>query len=369
MKKVRENILILADLSSPLMKPRIMMLKDLPYNKYILHNANNIRLDEATLSDYTGFNVLQHPRIISLRMRYLYSFFYILFLLLRLKPKLIVVHWASRLYQNLLLALWGKRVIVHTMGGDINKEEDCYGKKKFFTGILLKNARIITGKTYVMKEISMSSFPFLNQDKIKILSWGVEDRFFEKLDSSQKKSEKMRLLGKNYQNVFFSIRTFKRIHFQKEIIKAFLENYKNDNDTCLIVSLLAQEKKYYDECDREINFNENSNIIFVEINHKDMHKYLQISNVIISLKLFDGISQSIMEALCAEVFVVASDIKNHAMILSHQKNAYLINDFSELREAFLYCLMHKFKKIESPMLNANSQKQYYLQILKENFDV
>ncbi len=363
------NILILADLNSPLMKPRILMLRDLSYHKYILHNANNLSLEDSTLADYADFKVLEHPRISSPRMRYFYSFFYTFYLLLRLRPKLIVVHWASRLYQNLLLALWGKRVIVHTMGGDINTQEDCYGKKKFFTGVLLKEARIITGKTDVMKEIARKNFPFLNEDKIKIISWGVEKRFFKQLDRGQKEKEKIELLGKNYQNVFFSIRTFKRVHFHKEIIKAFLESYKNNDEVCLVVSLLFKEQDYFEECDREFNFQENKNIIFVKINHNDMPRYLHISNAILSLKLFDGISQSIMEALCAGVFVIASEIKNHAMLLSHQQNAYLLKDFSELNEAFLYCLSHKFKKIESLMLDSNLQKQRYLQILKENFNV
>ncbi|MDY2584242.1 MAG: hypothetical protein SOW07_01130, partial [Helicobacter sp.] len=111
------NLLILADLTSPLMLPRITMLKELPYKKYILHNANNIPLSEEVLKQYEGFEVLVHKQITSLRLRYLYSFFYTLYLLITLNPKLIVVHWASRLYQNILLALWGRRVIVHTMGG------------------------------------------------------------------------------------------------------------------------------------------------------------------------------------------------------------------------------------------------------------
>ncbi len=91
--------MILADLTSPLMKPRIRMLKDLPYKKYILHNANNIILNSKQKSGLEDFIILEHRQINSVRLRYLYSFFYTLFLLLRLNPKLIVVHWSSRLYQ------------------------------------------------------------------------------------------------------------------------------------------------------------------------------------------------------------------------------------------------------------------------------
>ncbi|WP_245892499.1 glycosyltransferase [Helicobacter valdiviensis] len=363
------NILILADLTSPLMKPRILMLKDLPYNKYILHNANNISLNDEIISSYEGFIVLEHPKIESLKLRYLYSFFYTFYLLIKLNPKLIVVHWASRLYQNLLLALFGKRVIVHTMGGEINKEEDCYGKKKFFTGILLRYAKVITGKTEVMKEIALSNFPFLDKQKIKILSFGVEERFYDISSDAKKRELKVEILGKDYKNVFFSIRTFKRIHFHKEIIRVFLDSYKDSDDTCLIVSVLSCESDYLRECEEEFDLKNQKNIIFVNIKHDDMHKFLYISDAILSLKLFDGISQSIMEALCARVFVIASDIKNHAMLLEHKKNSYLINDFLELKDAFCFVLDNTFQNIDNQMLNRNKQKKYYLRILKEEFGV
>ncbi|MDA3967572.1 glycosyltransferase [Helicobacter sp. WB40] len=363
------NILILADLTSPLMKPRILMLKDLPYRKYILHNANNVALSEEILSSYEGFIVLEHPEIESLKLRYLYSFFYTLYLLVKLNPKLIVVHWASRLYQNLLLALFGKRVIVHTMGGEINKEEDCYGKKQFFTGILLKNAKVVTGKTQVMKDITLSNFPLLDEKKIKILSFGVEDRFCNIPSDDEKIELKIKLLGKNYKNIFFSIRTFKKIHFHKEIISAFLQNYKDDDNACLIVSVLSCESDYLQECEMEFDLKHQKNIKLINIKHEQMHEFLHISNAILSLKKFDGISQSIMESLCASVFVIASDIKNHAMLLKHKQNSYLINDFKELNDAFCFVLNNKFQNIDNGMLNRELQKKEYSRILKEEFNV
>lgn len=363
------NILILADLTSPLMKPRILMLKDLPYNKYILHNANNIALSDDILSAYDGFIVLEHRKIDSVRLRYLYSFFYTLYLLCKLNPKLIVVHWASRLYQNLLLAVFGNRVIAHTMGGEINKEEDCYGRKKFFTGILLRNSRIITGKTEVMKEIALNNFPSLKVGNFKIVSFGVEDRFYDTICIDKKRELKIKLLGKDYRNVFFSIRTFKRVHFHREIISAFLQHYRDSDDACLIVSSLSSESDYLEECEEEFKLSERNNIKLININHDSMHDFLHISDAVLSLKLFDGISQSIMESLCAKVFVIARDIKNHSMLLQHKKNAYLINDLSELDKAFCFVLNNDFQTIENNMLDRETQKKEYLKILKEEFGV
>ncbi|MCL9821300.1 hypothetical protein NCR96_06055 [Helicobacter sp. 14348-15] len=370
MKKVRENILILADLSSPLMKPRIMMLKDLPYNKYILHNANNIRLDEATLSDYTGFNVLQHPRIISLRMRYLYSFFYTLFLLLRLKPKLIVVHWASRLYQNLLLALWGKCVIVHTMGGDIDKEQDYFGKKKFFIDWLLEACKIISVKSDFMRSMILTNNHKINSSKIKCISWGVAEHFFEKINCSKEQMQ-YRLFGRKFDCLFFSVRAFNSFYRQKEIIESFLEIFGNNLKIGLIVSGLRIDNNYYYEVFKEIS----ENVLLCHIPHNKMGEYIFASDYIVSFAKSDGLPQSIMEGLIMGRWILCNNLPNYCELLNND-NAILLNNDEDLVGGFLKALKIKSIGLKPKnnqdikfVLNANLQKQYYLQILKENFDV
>ncbi|MDE5603560.1 MAG: hypothetical protein K2I71_06570, partial [Helicobacter sp.] len=181
------------------------MLEDLPYKKYILHNANNQPLSLEILKSYAKFTILEHPKINSIKLRYLYSFFYTFYLLITLNPKLIVVHWASRLYQNIPLSLWGKRVIVHTMGGDIDPKQDYEGKKKFFVDRLLKAARVISVKSVFMQEILQGHNSEL-KDKIVILSWGVEERFYQSITEDSKKDLQHKLFGRSFDFVFFSIR-------------------------------------------------------------------------------------------------------------------------------------------------------------------
>lgn len=363
------NILILADLTSPLMLPRIKMLESLPYKKYILHNANNLTLSKEVLESYNGFIVLEHPEITNIRLRYLYSFFYTLFLLIRLNPKLIVVHWASRLYQNILLALWGKCVIVHTMGGEINKQEDCYGKKKFFTGILLRRARIITGKTEVMLEILLKNFPFVDSKKLKIISWGVESRFFTLTSKDQRKKLQMEKFGREFDFLFFSIRTFKPCHFHKEILECFIKEYGKSSRIAILVSTQECNMEYLNACKRELGLDRYPNIFFSKVSHSEMHMHLNMVDCVISYKLCDGISQSLMESVAVEKWVIANAIKNHAMLLQHKKNAYLLNSIEEMSEAFAYVQKYGIQKGEYAMLQRDIQQQYYLKILKEQFNV
>ena len=363
------NILILADLGSPLMFNRISILKDLPYKKYILHNANNVVLSQEVYESYKGFIILEHPKIKNVKCRYLYSFFYTLFLLIKLNPKLIVVHWASRLYQNILLALWGKRVIVHTMGGEINTEEDCYGKKRYFTGILFKNARVITGKTKVMLAILRKNFPFVKKEKLQEVSWGVEKRFFEKISKDEQINLQDELLNQHFDFLFFSIRTFKRVHFQKEIIKAFVDSYGEQKNIGLLVSLQECDEGYLQECKDELGLDRYLNIVFYRVSHHKMHKYLQAVDCVISYKLCDGISQSLMESVASNRWIITKELINHSMLLGHKHNAYLIDSLDELKGAFTYVQNHKVEKSYNSLLDIDAQRKKYLEILKENFDV
>lgn len=365
-----DKILILADLTSPLMKPRILMLKELPYQKYILHNANNIILSDEVIGNYDGFVVLQHPLIKSVALRYWYSFFYTLYILLRLRPRLVVVHWASRLYQNLVLALWGKRAIVHTMGGEINPQEDCHGKKKFFTGILLRHAKLITGKTDVMQKILLQNFDGVSPDKLEILSWGVEERFFHTIGDEEKRARQCQILGRHFDYLYFSIRTFKRMHFHYEILQSFVRCYGKNANIGMLVSTHGIEQDYFHYCYETLNLKDCSNIIFDAIVHEDMDSMLQMVDCVISYKLSDGISQSIMESVATKRWVIANRLDNHAMLLSHRHNAYMVDDYTQLPEAMEFVQKHRVKEgIQAVMLNREAQQKAYWEMLHKHFDI
>ncbi|WP_276953825.1 glycosyltransferase [Helicobacter rodentium] len=361
-------ILILADLHSPFMKDRILMLKDLPYTKYILHNANNQPLTHKIVESYDGFKVLEHPKISNAKLRYLYSFFYTLYLLLRFRPKLIVVHWASRLYQNLLLALWGRRVIVHTMGGDIDRVQDYYGKKAFFTSMLLRKCRAITVKSdYMLQMLKSLQIP-LEFHKVKRISWGVEKRFFNN-DLSQRANLQRQLFGREFDCVFFSIRAFTPFYHTREILQAFIEVFGNSPNVALVVSTMRKDIKYFESCATEL-----PNIFYCKINFDDMHQYLFMSDIVVSYSCSDGLPQSFLESIAAKKLIVANNLAQYSELLTDGESSVLFNKDSELPQALLCAqqLCHKpfiLNKERQFDIDAFSQKNYYLQIIHEIFGV
>ncbi|WP_300796969.1 glycosyltransferase [Helicobacter sp. UBA3407] len=360
--------MILADLHSPFMKDRILMLKDLPYTKYILHNANNQHLTHKIVESYDGFKVLEHPRISNVKLRYLYSFFYTLYLLLRFRPELIVVHWASRLYQNLLLALWGRRVIVHTMGGDIDKMQDYYGKKAFFTSILLQKCRVITVKSdYMLQMLKSLQIP-LEFHKVKRISWGVEKRFFND-DLSQRANLQRQLLGREFDCIFFSVRAFTPFYHTREILQAFNEVFGNSSNVALVVSTMRKDIKYFESCATKL-----PNIFYCKVNFDDMHQYLFMSDIVVSYSCSDGLPQSFLESVAAKKLIVANNLAQYSELLTDGENSVLFNKDSELPQALLCAqqlcqkpfILNKERQFD---IDAFSQKNYYLQIIHEIFGV
>ncbi len=353
------NILILADLTSPLMKPRILMLKELPYQKYILHNANNVVLNNTHKEGLEDFIILEHRKVESIRLRYLYSFFYTLFLILKLNPELIVVHWASRLYQNLLLALWGKRVIVHTMGGDIDKLQDYRGKKAFFIALLLKSCKVISVKSNYMESMLKEQCKNTN---IVHISWGVEERFFV---SQSKAMLQHKLFGKEFDCLFFSVRAFSEFYRQKEIIESFLSHFRENAHVALLVSTLRKDSQYFERVAVQ-----NDNIYYREIPHEQMDSYLKASDYVVSFSKSDGMSQSLMEAKAAGVRIIANDLGNHSELL---KDEMLFNDEESLKEAMVKAVNTRSQVILEDkikvMLDCKQQKALYLETLRTQFGI
>lgn len=363
------NILILADLAAPFMLPRIAMLRELPYKKYILHSANNIKLSQEVLENYRDdFIVLEHRKINNRHLRYLYSFFYTLYLLIRLNPKLIVVHWASRLYQNLLLALWGERVIVHTMGGDIDSKQDYNGHKQKFTALLLRKCRIVTIKSQAM--LKMLEKINIDLSKVIYLSWGVEQRFWQSVSREEQTRLQQKLYGKEFDCLFFSIRALSAFYQQKEIIESFTLEFKNNMRVGLLVSFLRKDEAYF----HSIANIDSENLLFKEIPHKEMEQYLMSCDCVISFSQSDGFSQSIMEAAALKKWVLTDSIAHHSEVLRDKENAIYCENVLELTKGFkeALCKIHYMPKLREEaknFLDYRYQKYHYLRILREYFNV
>ncbi len=361
------NILVLADLESPLIKSRIEMLQELGYNNYILHNASCLELQNNIVKEYSKLGtVLQNPAIKSPKIRRFVSFFLTLYLVLRLRPKLIVVHWASRLWQSVILGLFGSRVIVHTMNGDINPLYDGKGSKKKFTFFLLNRAAAITVKSGYGLTLLVENFSPRLLEKTHIMSWGVERSL---LECDRVDIRAVLGVGKE-SKIIFCPRSMQAIYHKKEIAIAFFEYLDESKDgTYLVVSTVNSHQKYMDEYKDFISASRYAkSVIFVNLQHEDMASFLHQSDAVVSFTKSDGLSQTVMEGLAINARIICYEMPDYKGILVHQKNSFLFADNKGIKEGIKY-FVNKNNKVETidsvaDMLDYEVQKQKYIKLCK-----
>ncbi|MGE4398773.1 MAG: glycosyltransferase [Campylobacterales bacterium] len=341
------------------------MLKELDDELIVVANAD---CKEVLKSE---FKIIKPHCFKNRTLRYLVNAIFTFWLILRYRPRLIVVHWASRIWQCLALSLFAKKIIVHTMGGDIDGKQDAGGWKKFFTYLLLRRCKLITVKSEYMKEMLLSNFDKLDKEKIKIISWGVENRFanhsktFTYMDWLASK--------KNNRKIFFCIRSMNRFYHKREIVESFLDFKKQTgSDAILLISTSNADPKYMADIIEIVGKTRFvDDIFFAHIPHEFMHEAIHLSDYVISYTDTDGLSQSILESMAACKIVIAKDIPNNAEFIKKDVNGILFENESELSGVFAKALNIKYDieqtKHLSIILDLNLQTRRYIEILKDNF--
>ncbi|OVE82223.1 hypothetical protein BVY03_01430 [bacterium K02(2017)] len=360
-----KKIIIFADIKSVLLFDRVSILDTIPGEKIVVPNADAFENSKILLEKYSKHNIVQVSNSKYRWLRYLLSTFQTAYLLFKIKPDLIIIHWASRLTQNIVLGLFGSKAIVSTMGGDVCKIQTPGKFKQFFIKFLLRRVNFITVKSKEMMSKIKDLIPDIEVEKVKVVSWGVDPRFINPSKNLDLLNELN--LGVD-QKVFISIRSLTPFYRVKEIVEAFiLYKIKYNTDDVLIVSEQGLDKIYKNSIIKKINASKFSkSIIFKQINHAEMQDYLSICTAIISNTYSDGLPQSMMEAVAAQKWIMSNDLKEYHGMLFNTKNALLFTDISGLVDLFAKAREAQYIKTTDKsiahLLNQNEQNKAYLEL-------
>ncbi|MCX8083994.1 MAG: glycosyltransferase [Calditerrivibrio sp.] len=351
-------MVVFGNLKSPLIRERVKMLKEIAQKKVVIIND----ISDEKIEFYEGMKVYNQFSTKYKLLNYIVNFFITMFILLIVKPEIIIVHWGSRILQSLAISFWGRRVIVHTMGGDIDTNQDAKGYKKIFTNILLKKSRIITVKSNEMEKMLLNNFPKVKRSKIEILSWGVSESFIR--SSYDFKKEEI--------PTFFCIRSCQPL-YEKEIILYAINIFKNfyNIDIKLIVSLHRKVESYYLFLKKFVReFGLENNVEWVDVRYEDMPMYIKKSWAVISACRFDGFSQSLMEALAIGTWPIYRKSSAHINYLEVYKNVLFFETVEELVQSMIWIINNKsirpvLNEDVIKLLDYNYQKKKYDDIIKK----
>lgn len=350
-------IMLFGNLKSPLIKERVKILKEISNDEVTLVND----ISKEKFKTFHGLEVYNQFYSKFRFINYVINSLYTMFLIIIKKPEIIIVHWASRILQGLVISLWGKKVIVHTMGGDIDENQDAKGYKKIFTSILLRKARIITVKSHEMREMIFKNFPEVEKDKIKILTWGVSDEFIKKGEQ----------INKAEIPTFFCFRACQPLYEKEIILESFSKLlYEHNVKSRLIVSIHRKNEYYYNillKLADELNIS--CFIDWVDVKHEDMPLFIKKSWGVISAYQHDGFSQSLMESWSLGTWPVYRVSNAHIRYLRDYENCLVYENSDELTEKMLWIIDNKEKKpiVSSDIhmiIDYNYQSKIYRNLLE-----
>lgn len=253
----------------------------------------------------------------------LISTFYFLWVYLRVRPDILHVHWAVF---PVALVTFPKKLIVSTMGSDINS--DAYaGIKKKLVGLLLRKADIITVKSAVMAK-TVSSYG-VNSSSIKEITWGIDQTFFERFKSEPSQKKTM---------TFFSPRSIKPLYRIPAIVEAFAKFHSELPNSKLVLAQMHQFPEEYQKIKEIISQYEIEDAISFlgTLSKNQMIEALEQSDAVVSYAEVDGMPQTLYEAMAIGCYPIFTNLSNYDSLLSHQKNAYLCSDEEELYKGFTY---------------------------------
>lgn len=184
-----------------------------------------------------------------------------------------------------------------------------YPFKKFIQKYAFKNADLIHAwgpvMTISMKEIGV------DMSKVLVLPKGIDLTIFSPSNNSSNKIEAIvtRSLQPEYRH--------------DSILKAFGILHQKGIDFSLTIVGNGTRLHFLEDLARELQI-ENKVIFTGRIPNTQLPKFLQQSNIYISMPITEGVSASLFEAMACNCYPIVSDIPGNQSWITHRKNGQLI---------------------------------------------
>ena len=158
---------------------------------------------------------------------------------------------------------------------------------------------------------------------------------------------------------------------QRMLLEAVRELVQRDNKNIKVLlpgkdSLGGKYQKLTEK------YNIQDNIKFLGFRN-DIPKLMKISDLCVSTSKQEGLPVNIMEAMCCNLPIIATDCRGNRDLIQNRLNGYIvsINDVKELKEKILYCIDNKFcpkNNVDKYTKNVIKEKmrELYSNVLKRN---
>lgn len=228
---------------------------------------------------------------------------------------------------KIVITPWNGDIIWHKYGNELLIIRHIKKVVKFIKSKIIKknlnNADLITFNSNEMKRV-VTSYLFKKIPIARVEVPGIETEQYDKVSQTDKIKIRKELKLPLDAFIIFSPRSLGKFYNVDIIVDAFNKVLKFDSNFILL--LVYHSLKGYERINRLVtHYRIENNVIFGgEVDHSTVIKYLQSSDLCISLSSKDSSPQSVIESLSCQTPVIAGDISVIHEMIEDGKNGFIV---------------------------------------------
>jgi glycosyltransferase involved in cell wall biosynthesis len=249
-------------------------------------------------------------------------------LLRRLRPDVVHVHYAHSEYGWCAGLLGCAPLVVSVMGGDVLFEEQ--GRptptSRWLTLHLLDRADRITAKSNYLAAALDRLGGFGR--KTERIVWGVSTRRFRRTDPSRLKRRYGLAEGRR---VILSPRILQPLYQVHLLVEALPHVLREVPDATLLVTEYGADPGYRAKlADRVAELGLGGHVVFCgEVPHEDMAMLYSLAEVSVGIPASDGLPQTLLEAMACGTPSILSRLPRYEEVVRHEESAYFVDTHPE----------------------------------------
>ena len=256
----------------------------------------------------------------------------------RIDPDILHAHYLSDYgfygalcgFKPFVVTAWGSDVLLVPSEGRRK-----YFVKKYIARYVIGKADLVTGdsRSLVRAIVDLG----VDERKVRMIIHGVDLRAFHPVENDEK-SKKDLGVPQDYR-VVISTRNLEPVYDVSTLIKAIPYIIGKCPNTFFLILGGGTLRHQLEELARKLEVAENVKFAG-SVSNKEMPKFLEASDILVSSSLSDTRSVSVLEAMACEIPVVVTDLEGNRECVKEGVNGFVFpkGDFKALAEKIIYLL-------------------------------
>lgn len=265
-------------------------------------------------------------------------------ILRRLRPQLLHVHWAH--FGPLFLDIWKGPLVVTAWGSDIYRIGELSKDIHADLSRTLSRADLITGDSADLLAETCRLFPQCT-GKVELIQWGVDTDLFRPNAGQGRLAAELGIIGRP---IVFSARNFTPLYNQDIVVRAFAEIRSQTPDAVLVMKNYGGQADYIQSIRALIASLDLDDAVRIldSMPYESMPELYAMADVTVSVPSTDATPMALLEAMACGSVPIFSDLPSLRQWINTGKNGFLVppRDTAALATAIRLALANRISRQE-----------------------